>query len=419
MDILQELIQFITSGTGQAIAWACTVFGFILAIFPNIRKKWKRLFPSKIAPIVEQKPEKTINVKKENLKKENQLESNNNENTDGLSIPVNQKKPLKSHYRLFEQAKREWKNLSLFEKIGIILGILGLVIGVLGIVISLLLWSIDGSSPPAEDNSEVDKPQILSVSIDGYIEILEGKSGGKVLEYFYDDLDGDSLMEMFAVIADENSEDIEYGTLWYANYDTVVELIDEEIVSSYLYSIKLDKKKFLAIMTSLGNTVGSQFLYLWTVSNGIPQEYSISPNGQKKVLYLNANKYDEIEVHVDYYDESHEYVTYYLYFDGEDFHEYGGIQISLEDLRRVPNIDGVIDQITSMENDGVIILDIFYRGNGIIDINYVRDNMLYNYLRIRLLEDGGIEYPDHGDDRGCISGAYYDRIATYPYSFPY
>ena len=232
-------------------------------------------------------------------------------------------------------------------------------------------------------------------------------------------------MEMFAVISEDNSgnneysEDIVYGTLWYANCDKVVELIDEEIVHSYLYSINLDKKTFLAVTTSLGNTVGSQFLYLWTATNGIPQEYSFSPVEQKKVLYLKANKYNEIELHVDYYDEFHEYVTYYLYFDGEAFHEYGGIQISLEDLRRVPGINGVIDQITSMIDDGVTLLEIFYRGNGIIDINYVEDNTFYNYLRIRLLEDGRIEYPDHGDDRGYISGAYYDLIATYPDSFPY
>ena len=414
MDILQGFIQFVTSNTGQTIAWVCTVFGFILAIVPNIRKKAKRLFPSKISPIGEQKPEESKNVKKED-----QLESNDNANADSLSIPVNKKESLIFHNRLIEQAKREWINLSLFERIGFIIGILGLVIGVLGIVISLLLWSIDRLSPPDEGNTAVNKPQVLSVSIDGYREILEDKSGGKVLEYFYDDFDGNSMMEMFAVIIDENSEDHEYGTFWYISSDKVVELIDEEIVDPYLYSIKLNKKVFLAVTTSLGNTVGSQFLYLWTVSNGIPQEYSLSPAGQKKVLYLNTNKYNELEIHVDYYDEFHEYVTYYLYYNGEDFHEYGGIQITLEDLCKVPGIDDVSDQITSMINDGVTILDIFYRENGIIDINYVKDNMFYDYLRIRVLEDGKIEYPDHGDDRGYISSAYYDRIATYPESFPY
>ena len=275
---------------------------------------------------------------------------------------------------------------------------------------------------PVEDDPVTDASQLLSVSIDNYIKILKDESGGKVHEYFYDDFDGDGMMEMFAVITNKDRENEKYGTFWYVNQEKAIELIDEEIVDSYLYSISLNKKKILATTISYGDTVGSQFLYLWTVSNGIPQENSLSPTQQTKILSLKRNKYDEIELHTDRYDDFHEYVTYYLYYDGTDFHEYGGIQISMEDLRRVPGIDNVIDQITTLTNDGVTISDIFYRENGIIDINYVKKDGHYeyhDYLRIRLLDNGRIEYPDHGHDRGYISNAYYDRIATYPDMFPY
>ena len=367
----------------------------------NMNKAYEKLVPEKKATDHESNSEVQNNY---------QCESNNN--IDNLNIPANKKESFKSGNGLIERIKRDWLNLSPFGKIGIVLG-------VLGVIISLLTWAIDRFIPLDPDNSVVDEPQVLLVSIDDYIKTLEEKSGGKVLGYDYADFDGDSMMEMFAVIANVYREDSKYGTFWYVNSDKVVELIDEEVVYPKFYSIELEKKAFLATTVSYGDTVGSQFTYLWTVSNGIPQEYSFSPAGQQKILYFNVNKYNEIEIHVDYYDDFHEYVTYYLYFDGKDFHEYGGIQISLEDLGKVPGIDGVIDTIATMKNGGATVSDIFYRENGIIDINYVRDEIFYDYLRIRLLDNNMIEYPDHGDDRGYISSAYYDRIATYPDSFPY
>ncbi|MDR1159494.1 MAG: hypothetical protein LBK69_02605 [Syntrophomonadaceae bacterium] len=61
------------------------------------------------------------------------------------------------------------------------------------------------------------------------------------------------------------------------------------------------------------------------------------------------------------------YKLYWLYWDGERLVEYGGLRISEEQLGRFAYGKTVLDAI---KNEGNTIDEIYYRGNGVININY-------------------------------------------------
>ncbi|MDR1159974.1 MAG: hypothetical protein LBK69_05035 [Syntrophomonadaceae bacterium] len=80
---------------------------------------------------------------------------------------------------------------------------------------------------------------------------------------------------------------------------------------------------------------------------------------------------------------------YWLFWDGGRLREYGGLRVSEEQLSRFAYGQAVLD---SIKNEGNTIDEIYYRGNGVININYSRReeyNYRYGYKNL-LYRDGNI-----------------------------
>ena len=77
----------------------------------------------------------------------------------------------------------------------------------------------------------------------------------------------------------------------------------------------------------------------------------------------------------------HSYKTYYYHYDGTEFREYGGIEITREQLE---TLEGAQDILTQLETKDASISNILYRANGIININYKGSGSNHNLtLRVK------------------------------------
>ena len=135
----------------------------------------------------------------------------------------------------------------------------------------------------------------------------------------------------------------------------------------------------------------------------------------------------DFSAHMGAFDPWHTYKKYYFYWDGDDFKEYGGIHITEEQLSSVEGGKQAIQKIT---NGGFSVSEIFYRSNGIININYINGDM---YDNMTLIYKNGIMTIDESDDgwynggAGNVGGSYggaYEaasipEIAVYPDRMPF
>ena len=162
------------------------------------------------------------------------------------------------------------------------------------------------------------------------------------------------------------------------------------------------------------------------MKEGQPFEYNIStqPNG------LKVNDYNEVEIIGEdfsaVYDKKigmgmgHTWITYYLYFDGNDFYEYGGKLISWDEFCRIPGIQDVLEKIDAeMFKEGWTVDKIFYRDNGIVNVNFrVEDEDIIQYKNMTMrIWKGDIVDCRFGD--GEVLKVLMENVATYPEKFPY
>ena len=81
------------------------------------------------------------------------------------------------------------------------------------------------------------------------------------------------------------------------------------------------------------------------------------------------------------------------------------------------NWKGAIDIIDSVKSKGGRITDIFYRQNGIVNINYVDGDTNRN-LTMKL-NGNTVEHFNDLDGEGIYKAALSPKIATYPDRFPF
>lgn len=275
------------------------------------------------------------------------------------------------------------------------------------------------------------KPEII-MSEAKYLEYLQSSVEGDIVFHYYNDYDGDGDCEMFALVGEmvDNGgvyeEENICGKIWFIDQNGIEEVESEEIEYwSSPRAFAVDKKSFVAFEKYY--TTGS-LTYLWGVTDGKPYQPNISGKGNG--LYI--NEYNEIEITDSEYDFifdknmnfslGHTWKRYYFYFDGNSFREYGGISIKVEDLLRIPGGDLIIDEI----NNNLYMIDsIYYRNNGMININISKeDDYEIVYYNITLRYDGEkwefIE-SEFGEKYG--EGIYLKELipssATYPRRFPY
>lgn len=280
------------------------------------------------------------------------------------------------------------------------------------------------------DTEDYEKQEVI-MSEAKYLEYLQSNIEGNIVFHYYDDYDGDGDCEMFALvgeIVDDGfyEEDNICGKIWFVDQNGIMEVESEEVEYwSSPRAFAVDNKSFVAFEKYY--TTGS-LTYLWGVINGKPYQPNISGKGNG--LYL--NEFNEIEITDSEYDSvfdksmgfslGHTWKKYYFYFDGNSFREYGGISIKVEDLLRISDVDLIVNEIY---NNSYRIDSIYYRNNGIININISKedDNQII-YYNITLRSNGEIwEFvmSEFGENYG--EGIYLKELipssASYPDKYPY
>lgn len=269
-----------------------------------------------------------------------------------------------------------------------------------------------------------------------YLEYLQDHVDGDILFSHYGDYDGNGSCEMFALVGKVKTDSIYieedfYGKIWYINQDGAREVESTDIeysMSPYIFTV--GGNEFIAFERVYAT---SDQTYIWGVLDGKPFQPNIS--GKINGL-INVNEYDELEVtHSTYdgcYDKStgvktgHSWKKYYLYFNGRTFKEYGGIDITIDDLSRIPKGKQIIKEVHKHLYE---INSIFYRSNEVININiskeddYNNEMIEYKNITLRYIDKKWkIISPDffemdHGD--GYYLKALIPSFATYPDKFPY
>ncbi|MBQ3513968.1 MAG: hypothetical protein IJA32_09270 [Lachnospiraceae bacterium] len=290
--------------------------------------------------------------------------------------------------------------------------------------------NINNQNIDSEDNENI----IMSES--EYLKLLLEKVDGDILYHYYNDYDGDGCCEMFALVGEkcyfglEEDYDIGesdfYGKIWFVNQEgaKIIESTDTKYWS-HPKPFLMGNYSFIAF-EELHTT--NFRTYIWGVKDGQPYQ----PNLSGKVFGLEINEYNEIEGIASEYDSGlikeiefmsgHTWKEYYFYFDGITFKEYGGINITVNDLLKIKGTDEIIDGIY---NNAYTIDSIFYRENGVVNINiskedeyaidYVNINLRCNQNGFELISSQFNDYCNYG----IYKNAFIPAIATYPDGFPY
>lgn len=284
--------------------------------------------------------------------------------------------------------------------------------------------------------SEENDVEKITMSEINYAEHLKSIVGDNILFFDYNDYDGDGNCEAFALVKEDSYEITDYndllrGKIWFVNQNGAIEVESYELLySASPYFFSAGDKAFIAFNTYYG--LNGRKTYIWGVNNQIPYQPNISGKGNG----FHINKYNEIELchsTLDLvWDKASDECTgrtdkdYYFYFDGITFKEYGGIEIEVKDIQRLPNGNDIINWIYE---HSLIIDSIYYRENGIININiheeFYEDSVRRFHIDMRC-DEGNIYLLNDEINLGLSElnlGLYLKalrpEIATYPEKFPY
>ncbi len=259
----------------------------------------------------------------------------------------------------------------------------------------------------------------------------------KLYDFVADDYDLDGSYEAFAVLGEFNGFEIA-GDIYFVTDEGVEKINGEKYYLDYdRYPVfDLGDRKLYRVWHVF--TTGKS-AYVYGVKDGKWYEHEISQRGQDlermglsdNFTIVNGSDYDSGYFADDNSTSGHTWKTYYLYWNGEEFREYGGIEITEEQFLKCEGAQHILD--LAEEND-CFVSNILYRGNGLINVNLTdRDfygNENYYYFSL-ILDDGKLEYLrtdgnlSSQDDEfeynvcsGIMYPAFLEDIADYPESFP-
>lgn len=186
-----------------------------------------------------------------------------------------------------------------------------------------------------------------------------------------DDFDKDGVEEAFYLSGGRyNGEygELVYTELWYADVSGTQYLESAQAIcfsNGRVYDVGECK-----IFCVEDNYTSSNETHVWIVRNGSPMRIHIA-YGQQPGNILQESDTDFSFI-FDGGDgnsmgHGHTWKRYYMYWNGDGFTEYGGLRISEEQLRAVEGASRWLDEILAVDG---MIGDIFYRENGIVNINY-------------------------------------------------
>lgn len=247
-------------------------------------------------------------------------------------------------------------------------------------------------------------------------------TSGSTIEYSCtDDFNSDGNKEMFALVnaVRQNETDLSGGgQVWYVDNGTAKMLLECGYYPDSTKVWEVGRQKLFHVEEGYG---GSDTLsHVWSVKDGKP--YELKSAGEM-LQYAGNLQFYTYPGAFDLLSDGtgHTWKPYYLYFDEATgtLKEYGGISISKKDLLKLKGTSDILDQLNKK---GCKITDIFYRQNGIININYKDGD--YNLNLTLTVENGSAAIEGQGsvenpnlDIGGIYKAAAFEDIATYPEKF--
>ena len=247
--------------------------------------------------------------------------------------------------------------------------------------------------------------------------MLEAEVTQEILAFEYGDYDGDGVFEAFAFVGAEEGGPPEgvCGALWFINAKGAQELEVSQTGYWGLINVYAFGENKFAVMNQYATTGG--YVSVWGVHKGKPRRENISGvgggmrqmNDTSFTLWHSTYDFDV----TDGVSTGHTWKNYWFYWDGKAFHEYGGVKITEVQLRKC---GGAADILDAIQAKGEGIGEIYYRGNGIINVNHSRvyDSSRGNSYTILQLSDAKLTAVEVEDNSGFYLPALAPGIATYP-----
>ncbi len=281
------------------------------------------------------------------------------------------------------------------------------------------------------DANIIENDNQLIMSESSYENIIEEKSQNEIVYSHYNDFDSDGICEMFAIVGEEVDDDTISGEIWFANQQGAYKIEKPRDYWKYPRVYLFGDDIFIAFEEYY--TTGS-VTYLWGVQDGNPFQPSLT----EKANGFAINNYNEVVLTHSSYDavkriyddwkvlpddehwEGHTYNQYYYYWNGDNFREYGAIEITVDELLQIEGTKELIDYISDLE---ATINQIYYRENNVFQINYqkeVREGdstaTYYNFIMFRY-EEKQVRLEDCIMGEGNILKALNSSLAVYPKRF--
>ena len=210
------------------------------------------------------------------------------------------------------------------------------------------------------------------------LKVFKEKTGNLTTSDFCTyDYDKDGKYEAFALVGDEDDFGAFTGTLYFVTDKSVETVLEDGVFWPYSGDLRMLRFNDCGFYLIGEYYTTGDVTYVFGVKNGKWYEHPFSRQGmslrqvdQTNEMTITLSEYDGMKDKQSGYYSAHTWKTYYMYWNG-DFVEYGGLKISEKDLLAYKNAGTYVDQIKSQ---GYTIDSIYYRANGIININYSIEN---------------------------------------------
>lgn len=254
---------------------------------------------------------------------------------------------------------------------------------------------------------------------------LKGAADEEIRAFYYADLNHDGQKEAVAITS-ETVDEIGYSNakVWYIT-DQACDLFGNSgDASIYSDSVRLYE---------LSNTKMLCFTSGWGGSGSVVQAWVFDADGAKEVENvlegISQLAESEFMVTSSAYDGStdgtgHTWNQYFSRWDGGKLVEYGGLEISEEQLKKAKNADQILEDVRVYGE----IQSIYYRANGMVHIN-LSDGSLNRNVALTLIEDT-LNYFDYGNsgtgvetalEKAAVDGIIRESVTScvaYPDQFP-
>lgn len=267
---------------------------------------------------------------------------------------------------------------------------------------------------------------------------LRDKVTEEILCFVSDDFDNDGKTEAFAIVGKEQ-DDVWKGCPFFINEVSVTKMIsntmaelewDKVAYRQTFRKVPFGKQKAVVFSLWTNNSFRDE---AYGIINGEPTQYYIPDvdggfNVTDNFITLTVDAFDICCDENLNWEGGHTWKPYYFFWnDGlNSFSEYGGIEISIEQLNQLKDVSSLMNKYYE---EGYSLLNIIYRANKIININYRKldytDNegrSLYSHANVTLyLQNDSIYLSDKEileENDGYYLTAIRPDIAVYP-KFPY